>query len=63
MRLLFSLLIITLLSLTSSSIYAGTKGKIAGKVTDSNGETLVEFKFLLKELQRVQLPILTVDTH
>lgn len=41
MRLLFSLLIITLLSLTSSSIYAGTKGKIAGKVTDSNGETLV----------------------
>ena len=41
MRLLYSLLIIILLSLTSSSIYAGTKGKIAGKVTDSNGETLV----------------------
>jgi outer membrane receptor protein involved in Fe transport len=41
MRLLFSLFIITVITLTSPSIYAGTKGKIAGKVTDSNGETLV----------------------
>ena len=41
MRLLFSLLVITIVSLSSSSLYAGTKGKIAGKVTDSNGETLV----------------------
>jgi len=41
MRLLFSLFIITIITLTSPSIYAGTKGKIAGKVTDSNGETLV----------------------
>ncbi len=41
MRLLFSLLVITIVSLSSSSLYAGTKGKIAGKVTDSNGEALV----------------------
>lgn len=41
MRLIYSLFIIIVISLTSSSLYAGTKGKIAGKVTDNNGEALV----------------------
>ncbi|NBW69937.1 MAG: TonB-dependent receptor [Bacteroidetes bacterium] len=41
MRLLFSLFFIVVVSFTSSSVLAGTKGKIAGKVVDNSGEVLV----------------------
>ncbi|MDC0592316.1 TonB-dependent receptor [Balneolaceae bacterium] len=52
MRLLTSLCLFILLSLTAESVYAGTKGKIAGKVTDSSGEVLVGVQVFIEGTTR-----------
>ena len=52
MRLLTSLCLFILLSFTAESVYAGTKGKIAGKVTDSSGEVLVGVQVFIEGTTR-----------
>ena len=52
MRLLISLCLFILFSLTADSVYAGTKGKIAGKVTDSSGEVLVGVQVFIEGTTR-----------
>ena len=52
MRLLISLSLFIFFSLTADSVYAGTKGKIAGKVTDSSGEVLVGVQVFIEGTTR-----------
>jgi hypothetical protein len=52
MRLLTSICLAILFTLNSEPLFAGTKGKIAGKVTDSSGEILVGVQVFIEGTTR-----------